>query len=66
MGRQYLRATSNVQGKEKRGGKYFKKKNPPKKTEPVQKIMNYYYIKTRTKDRKINSAKGEKRHIVYL
>lgn len=26
MGRQYLRATSNVQEKEKRGGKYFKKK----------------------------------------
>lgn len=48
MCRQYLRATSNVQEKEKRGGKYFKKKNPPKKTEPVQKIMNYFYIKTRT------------------
>lgn len=26
MGRQYLRATNNVQEKEKRGGKYFKKK----------------------------------------
>lgn len=26
MGRQYLRATSNVREKEKRGGKYFKKK----------------------------------------
>lgn len=48
MGRQYLRATSNVQEKEKRGGKYFNQKNPPKKTEPVQKIMNYIYIKTRT------------------
>lgn len=48
MCRQYLRATSNVQEKEKRGGKYFKKKKTPKKTEPVQKIMNYYYIKTRT------------------
>lgn len=48
MCRQYLRAISNVQEKEKIGGKYFKKKNPPKKTEPVQKIMNYIYIKTRT------------------
>lgn len=48
MCRQYLRATSNVQEKEKRGGNILRKKNPPKKTEPVQKIMNYYYIKTRT------------------
>lgn len=34
--------------KEKEGGNILRKKNPPKKTEPVQKIMNYYYIKTRT------------------
>lgn len=31
MGRQYLRATSNVQEKEKRVGKYFKKKIRPRK-----------------------------------
>lgn len=42
MGRQYLRATSNVQENEKRWGNILRKKNPPKKTEPVQKIMNYY------------------------
>lgn len=67
MCRQYLRATSNVQEKEKRGGKYFKKKNPPKKTEPVQKIMNYYHIKNQNLGSQNKfSEKREKTHRLFI
>lgn len=48
MGRHTYVLQVTCKKKKKEGGNILRKKNPPKKTEPVQKIMNDYYIKTRT------------------
>lgn len=66
MGRQYLRATSNVQEKEKSGGKYFKKKKSAQENRTCTKDHELLLHKNQNLGSQNKFSEKRERHIVYL